>query len=97
MFLASFASLAATRGGVWAVLHQGLMGGGQHLGDRGHSARGDGAIVGGAGSTVERSSTSKNRPSHHNYKSPKQFELKQSLKSSKITECTLEPTCLSRF
>ena len=30
------------------------------------------------GSTVEGSSTSKNRPSHHNYKSPKQFELKQS-------------------
>ena len=44
--------------------------------------------VGGAigGSTVGVSSTSKNRPSHHNYKyeSPKQFELKQ-LKGSKST------------
>ena len=29
-------------------------------------------------STVGVSSTSKNRPSHHKYKSPKQFELKQS-------------------
>ena len=28
--------------------------------------------------TVERSLTSKNRPSHHKYKSPKEFELKQS-------------------
>ena len=38
---------------------------------------GMGAIVGG-GSTVGVSSTSKNRPSHHKFKSPKQFELKQS-------------------
>ena len=36
-----------------------------------------GEIVGG-GSTVGVSSTSKNRPSHHKYKSPKQFELKGS-------------------
>ena len=36
-----------------------------------------GAIVGG-GSTVGVCSTSKNRPSHHKYKSQKQFELKQS-------------------
>ena len=38
-----------------------------------------GAIVGGGGggSTVGVSSTFKNRPSHHKYKSPKQFELKQ--------------------
>ena len=42
----------------------------------GVTARGGGAIVG--GSTVEGSSTSKNRPSHHKYKSPKQFELKRS-------------------
>ena len=34
------------------------------------------AIVG--ESTMEGSSTSKNRPPHHKYKSPKQFELKQS-------------------
>ena len=41
----------------------------------------EGAIVGGGGgggSTVGVSSTSKNRPSHHKYKSPKQFELKSS-------------------
>ena len=36
------------------------------------------------GSTVGVSSTSKNRPSHHKYESPKQFELKQ-LKGSKST------------
>ena len=30
------------------------------------------------GATVGVSSTSKNRPSHHKYKSPKQCELKQS-------------------
>ena len=34
-----------------------------------------GAVVG--VSTVAVSSTSKNRPSHHKHKSPKQFELKQ--------------------
>ena len=35
-------------------------------------------------STVDGSSTSKNRPSHYKYKSPKQFEVKQ-LKGSKRT------------
>ena len=34
--------------------------------------------VEGGGSTVGVSSTSKNSPSQHKYKSPKQFELKQS-------------------
>ena len=38
-----------------------------------------GAIVG-LGSTVQGSSTSRNRPSHHKFRSPKQFELKQSWK-----------------
>ena len=47
-------------------------------------------------STVGVSSTSKNRPSHHNYKSPKQFELTQSWKA-KSTQCPLGATCLSRF
>ena len=36
---------------------------------------GVGAIVG-VGPTMGVSSTSKNRPSHHKYKYPKQFELK---------------------
>ena len=36
---------------------------------------------GGGGSTVGVSSSSKNRPSHHKFKSPKQFELKQSWKA----------------
>ena len=44
--------------------------GGQQWGG-GNSAMG--AIVGGGGVF----STSKNRPSHHKYKSPKPFELKQ--------------------
>ena len=39
---------------------------------------GGGGNSGGGGSTVGVSSTSKNRPSHHKYKSPKHFELKQS-------------------
>ena len=34
-------------------------------------------------STVDGSSTSTNLPSHHKYKSPKQFELKQSLKAAR--------------
>ena len=33
-------------------------------------------VTGGGGSTVEGSSTSKHSPSHHEYNSPKQFELK---------------------
>ena len=35
-------------------------------------------IVAGGGVNSGVSSASKNRPSHHKYKSPKQFELKQS-------------------
>ena len=52
---------------------------------RGGQQRGGGmgAIVG--GSAVGVSSTSKNRPSHHMYRSPKQFELKSELKGSKST------------
>ena len=48
--------------------------------DRGHHwggalARwGGGGAIGGGGSTVGVPSTSKNRPSHHKYKSAKQFE-----------------------
>ena len=40
---------------------------------------GGGANSGGGGSTKGEVSTSKNRPSHHKYKykSPRQFELKQ--------------------
>ena len=45
----------------------------------GNSAVGVGATVG--GSPVSVSSNSKNRHSHHKYKSPKQFELKQSRKT----------------
>ena len=48
---------------------------GVNSGVGGNSARGWGNS---GGSTVEGSSTSKNRPSHHKYKSPKQFELKRS-------------------
>ena len=53
-------------------------GGVQQLGGGGNSK------VGGQkwrGATVGVSSTSKNAPSHHMYKSPKQFELKQSWKA----------------
>ena len=41
------------------------------MGDGGNSG-------GGVNSGGGLSSTSKNRPSHHKYKSPKQFELEQS-------------------
>ena len=41
--------------------------------------RSEGGAIG--GSTVRVSSISKKRPSHNNYKSPKQFELKQSWKA----------------
>ena len=55
--------------------------GGGNSREGGNSAVGGGvgAIVGGQqlGGGVG-SSTSKNRSSHHNYKSPKQFELKES-------------------
>ena len=58
-------------------------GGGGH---RGRMGRGEGGVgstgmwgnVVGVGVNSGVSSTSKNRPSHHKYKSPKQFELKQS-------------------
>ena len=43
--------------------------------------RGGGGSNSGGGPTVGASSTSKNRPSHHKYKSPKQFELKGSKSS----------------
>ena len=57
------------------------MGGNTGLGS--NSAVGGGGRSGvGGGGGVNRGgggvSTSKNRPSHHKYKSPKQFELKQS-------------------
>ena len=56
-------------------------GSGQQWGGGGNSAGGAGNS---GGSTAEGSSTSKNRPSHRKYKSPKQFELKE-LKGSKST------------
>ena len=57
--------------------------GGRALGNSGMSAQQFGGGWGKKwlGSTVWVSSTSKNRPSHHKYKSPKQFELKQSWKT----------------
>ena len=61
-------------------------------------ARNEGWAIGGGGggggvggSTKEGSSTSKDCPSHHKYKSSKQFELK----GSKSTKCPLGATCLS--
>ena len=51
------------------------VGGGQPRGG------GVGAIEGGGSTVGEGSSTSMNRSSHSNYKSPKQFELKQSWKA----------------
>ena len=45
----------------------------------GNSGVGGNSAVGAIGGGV--SSTSKNRPSQHKYKSPKQFELKQSSKA----------------
>ena len=52
-----------------------------------------GTTVGWGGAKVGVSSTSKNRPSLHKYKTLKQFELKV----SKSTQCPLSATCLSRF
>ena len=70
-----FVSSHGRRGG---GVHRGsdVEGGGQQWGG-GATARwgGLGAI---GGSTEGVSSTSKNRPSQHKYKSPKHFELKQS-------------------
>ena len=60
-------------------MHRGLMG--AALGGGGESAVGGGVepIVGVGGQQMGGVSTSKNRPSHHKYKykSPRQFELKQ--------------------
>ena len=69
-FLASGCSPVATHGGGGGGVTGGILGGGG-----GGQQRGGGAI---GGSTVGVSSTSKNRPSHHNFKSTKQFELKRS-------------------
>ena len=60
---------ATARWGVEAIVGVGGGGGG------GGATRGGGGGGGGVGGGVV--STSKNRPSHHKYKSPKQFELKQ--------------------
>ena len=79
MFLAIGCSSVATGGG-------GGGGGGVHRGSDGEvvgncgvrEQRGGGGGNRGEGSTQGVSSTSKNRPSQHKYKSPKQFELKRS-------------------
>ena len=72
MFVASGCSSVARNGeGGAPRADGGRRGGGVN------SPRGDNS----GGSTVEGTSTSKNRPSHHKYKSPKQFELKQSWKA----------------
>ena len=54
-------------------MHRGLMGGNSAVGGGGNGG-GGGVNMGGGEWGV---STSKNRPSHHKYKSPKQFEQKQ--------------------
>ena len=74
-------------------MHRGLMGGQHWVG--GATARwGVEAIVGVGGQQGGGDvSTSKNRPSHHKYKSPKQFKLK----GSNSAQCPLGATCLSRF
>ena len=71
MFIAIGCSNVATRGG-------GADGGGRGWAQQwvGGQQRGGGCNSGG-GSTAGVSLTSKNRPSHHKYKSPKQSELKQ--------------------
>ena len=63
MFLASDCSSVASHGGVLMGVATARWGGGNS----------GGSTVGGGGT-----STSKNRSSNHNYKSPKQFELKGS-------------------
>ena len=64
-------------------------GGSVHRGsDGGNSGEGGNSAVGGGGNSWGQqwgSWTSKNRSSHHNYKSLKQFELKKELKGSKST------------
>ena len=76
---------------VWkaGLIDGGVRGGGQQWG--GEQPRG-----GGGGSTVGVSSTSKNRPSHYKYKSPKTFRAETELKGSKSTYCPLGATSLSR-
>ena len=58
-------------------MHRGLMGGQHWVGGQ---QRGGGGGENSGGMGVNRGGvlTSKNRPSHHKYKSPKQFELKGS-------------------
>ena len=55
------------------------VGGGRGL--RNIAVGGGGGVTAIGGSTVGVSATSKNRPSQHKYKYPKQFELKQSWKA----------------
>ena len=62
-------------------MHRGLMGGNTALGGNiavggAGNSQGWGESTGGGGSGVGGVSTSMNHPSHHKYKSPKQFELK---------------------
>ena len=72
MFLATGCSSVTSYGGGGVLMGVATVG-------RGATARwGLGAIVGGGSTVGGGSSTSKNRSSHHNYRSPKQFELKQS-------------------
>ena len=59
-------------------MHGGADGGGDSRVGVGGQQGGGGAIVGGVSSGGVGSSTSKNRCSHHKYKTPKLFELKQS-------------------
>ena len=62
--------------------HGGGGGGGGADGEGGDGQQwGGGQQRGGGGSKAGVSLTSKNRPLHHKYKSPKQFELKQSWKA----------------
>ena len=64
------------RGQQWGGVNSAVGGGG---GEEGFGQYWGGG--GGGGSTLGMSLTSKNHPSHHKYKSPKQFELKQSRKA----------------
>ena len=74
MFLATgFSSVAGEGGGGGGGTMGGRRGGrGQQWGEG--QKRGGGGWGNSGGSTVGVSSTSKNRPSRHKYKSPKQFE-----------------------
>ena len=82
MFLA-IGCLSVATGGRGGGLHWGLKGregglGNSEVGGNSAGGGGVGAIVGGVKIGGGLSSTSKTRPSHHKYKSLKQFELKQS-------------------